>query len=142
MAVVNGGGGGGTYLQVPSFEVKVGSLADFLGFIERELDLGLDPGVRQISTDAEQGLDWCTGVTGPKIAYSWQNYAFSQRYPVENLARYLLTGLAMLEVIEALIPHYRNAEDLAALTTEEVQARLSDAYLAKYEAMQEATPPT
>lgn len=134
--VADGGGGG-----IPTYSVEIRSLADFIAFIERELDGTLDPAVDRARGDYPRGLEWGTRMTGQKIPYSRFNYVKSQRLAVENLAQYLLTGVAMLEVIDRLTQVYRTAEELAAVTTEDIQGFLTAVYNEKHAAMQEAQRP-
>jgi hypothetical protein len=134
--LADGGGGG-----LPTFSVEIGSLADFIAFIERELNGTLDPAVDRARGDYQHGLEWGTRITGRKVPYSRYNYVKSQRLAVDNMAQYLLTGVAMLEVIERLTQVYRTTEELAALTTEDIQGFLTTVYNEKHTAMQEAQRP-
>jgi hypothetical protein len=130
MVVVADGGGGG--FAFPTFKVEINSLADFLSFIEHDLGTNLDTGLNRIKVEAESGARLASGLMGPMIAYSRLNYLRAQDYPIENLVRYLFTGAAMLEVIEYLMKMYKTTEEMAALTTEEVQGFLSAIYEQKY----------
>jgi hypothetical protein len=131
-------GGGGAF---PAYSVEIGSLADFIAFIERELNGTLDPAIDRARGDYPRGLEWGTRITGQKIPYARFNYVKSQRLAVENLAQYLLTGVAMLEVIDRLTQVYRTTEELATLTTEDIQGFLSTVYNDKHAAMREAQRP-
>jgi hypothetical protein len=72
------------------------------------------------------------------------NYEYAQRYPIDNMVRYLFTGSAMLETIDRLTQLYRTAEEMADVTTDQVQGILSNVYAerkADFEAWQAANPP-
>jgi hypothetical protein len=125
----------------PTYSVEIGSLSDFISYIEGELSGTLEPTVDQARSDYPHGLEWGTRIAGQQIPYSRFNYVKSQRLAVENLGQYLLTGVAMIEVIDRLTQVYRTTEELAALTTEEVQGFLSAAFMEKYAAMQAAQRP-
>ena len=138
MAEVADGGGG---LPFPTFAVEITSLGDFLAFIERELGVPLDAGVDRVMLDAGRSQAFAAGLAGPMISTSRHNHVHSQRFPVENLVRYLFTGVAMLEVIEQLMERYKNTEELATLTTADVQGFLSAAYQQKYQDLQAVKVP-
>jgi hypothetical protein len=135
MALVPDGGGG------PTYSVEIGSLAEFISFIEGELSGTLEPSVGQARSDYPHGLEWGTHISGQQIPYTRFNYVKSQRLAVENLAQYLLTGLSMIEVIDRLTQVYRTTEELAAVTTEDIQGFLTAVFMEKYTAMQEAQRP-
>lgn len=128
----------------PVFSVKIESLSDFIAFMEQDVDPGLDRGLTQAKVDATTGQQLCAGLTGPMIGSSKANYDYAQRYPIDNMVRYLFTGEAMLETIDRLTQIYRSAEEMAGVTTDQVQGILSAAYAQKqddFEAWQAANPP-
>lgn len=127
----------------PVYSVKIESLADFVAFLERDVDPSLDRGLAQAQTDAATGQQLCSGLIGPMLGSSKVNYEYAQRYPIENLVRYLFTGAAMLDTIDHLTQLYRGAEELASLTPAQVQGMLSAAYAqkqAEYEAWLASNP--
>jgi hypothetical protein len=65
------------------------------------------------------------------LGSSKANYEYAQRYPIENLIRYVFTGAAMLDTIDQLTRIYRGAEEMASLTPAQVQGMLSAAYAQK-----------
>lgn len=135
MAVVaNSDAGGFTY---PTFAVEIKSLADFLSFIEHDLEANLNTGLDRIRSEADRGADLGAGLVGEMIVYSRYNYLRAQGYPIENLVRYLFTGAAMLEVIEHLMKMYKTTEEMAALTMEDVRGFLSAVYEQKYQDLKE-----
>jgi hypothetical protein len=115
----------------PVFSVRIESLADFVAFMERDVDPTLDRGLAQAQNDAATGQQLCAGLTGPMLGSSKANYEYAQRYPIENLIRYVFTGAAMLDTIDQLTRIYRGAEEMASLTPAQVQGMLSAAYAQK-----------
>jgi hypothetical protein len=134
MAVVADGGTGG--FTFPTFQVEISSLADFLAFIEHDLGLNLKSGLDHAVSEANSGAYLAAGFPGEMIIRSWETYLLAQKYPIDNLVRYLFTGAAMLEVIEYLMKMYKTTEEMAALTSEEVRGYLSAAYEQKYAQLQ------
>ena len=128
----------------PVFSVEIESLADFIAFMEQDVDPGLDRGLAQAQADATTAQQLCAGLTGPMIGGAKANYEYAQRYPIDNMVRYLFTGSAMLETIDRLTQLYRTAEEMADVTTDQVQGILSSVYAEKkadFEAWQAANPP-
>ncbi|MCL6431933.1 MAG: hypothetical protein K6V36_13900 [Anaerolineae bacterium] len=132
MALVAESGGGYSY---PHFQVEISSLADFLSFIEHELGGSLDAGIDRVKLDAVDSYGLAASLAGPMIGASRRNYLLAQQFPIENLVRYMFTGVAMLEVIEYLMKMYKTTEEMAALTTADVQGFLSAAYEQKRTAL-------
>ena len=102
------------------YAVRVDSLSDFALFLERELGVAVDPGVRHIHDDSPHGLNWGDRVRSALVDRTRTGYTASQRGAITNLANYLRAGAVMLEVIERLITTYRTSEEMAALSTEDV----------------------
>ena len=135
MAVVaDSGPSGFTY---PTFAVEINSLADFLSFIEHDLGANLNTGLDRIQSEANRSAGLGAGLAGERFFYSWRSYLQAQRFPIENLVRYLFTGTAMLEVIEHLMKMYKTTEEMAALSMEDVRGFLSAVYEQKYQELKE-----
>jgi hypothetical protein len=132
---------GGPEPLYSTYVVGFDTLKDFIAFMDKELNGSLDRGIDRIQGDSPYGQDLVAGLMGHKIGRTRYNYLHGQQYALDNLARYMLTGLAMLEVIDHLLKIYRNAEDLAAVSTEDLKGFLSGVYREKEAAWREATRP-
>lgn len=132
---------GGAEPLYSTYVVGFDTLTDFIAFMDRELNGPLDRGIDRIQTDSPSGQDLVAGLMGHKIGRTRYNYLHGQQFALDNLARYMLTGLAMLEVIDHLLHLYRKAEDLAAVSTDDLKGFLSGVYRDKEAAWLEATRP-
>jgi hypothetical protein len=134
VVVADGGGGGYSY---PTFQVEINSLGDFLSFVEQELGVTLDAGIRRAMIDHAESQGLAASLAGPMISASRRNHLLAQQFPIENMIRYMFTGVAMLEVIEYLMKMYKTTDEMAALTAKEVQGFLSAVYEQKRTALAE-----
>ncbi len=133
--MLESGGGGGGWAPV-QYQVTIDSLADFVNFIEREVNYNLDPGLSRIQSDYSHGLLWGLTVPGQVVRASREGYSQAQQLAVDNMIRYVLTGAAMRETIERLMETYKTAEEMATVSTEQVQGALTLAYQRNYAALQ------
>lgn len=108
-------------------EVQVGSLGDFVAFVSRELETGLQPAARGIRDDQACGQHWGATVVSRLVDATRVRYLDAQAEAVRNMDRYVTAGAVMMNVIDQLMRTYRTSEDMATLTSEQVLAMLREA---------------
>jgi hypothetical protein len=102
------------------YTVEIDSLADFGTFIQKEMDRNLHPAVGHIVTDSPHGLTWGDWLHSPAVSRSRGHYGDAHRQAVQNLRLYLEAGAVMIAVIDRLMQTYRNSEEMARLSTQDV----------------------
>lgn len=130
-----------TPMSLTQYAVDIGTMNDFVTFVERELGLNYRPAVNGIRDDYSHGLNWGQGVHGDLVRYGRAHYVKGQWQATQNLLGYLVTGLAMLDTIKRLTELYRTNEAMAGLEWKQVEAEMSDALARQAKALHAALHP-
>jgi hypothetical protein len=109
------------------YAVEVGSLADFVAFVDRELDTSLQPAAHHVRADEGHGRNWGATLVSRQVNATRARYLDAHAEAVRNMSRYLTAGAVMMRVIDDLMRTYRTGEQLASLTPEQVLRMLRDA---------------
>jgi hypothetical protein len=113
------------------YAVDITGLSDFAAFVQQEFDGTFASGRQRVEHDSANGLRWGGTVPGDLIEASRTACWSSQRQMMHNLAEYLSTSTAIVDVIHQLMDTYRTANDLAAVKPEQMLATLSAALTAQ-----------
>jgi hypothetical protein len=131
-----------TPMSLTQYTVDIGTMNDFVAFVERELGLNYRPAVDGIRGDYTHGLNWGQGVHGELVRHGRAHYVNGQWQATQNLLGYLVTGLAMLDTIKRLTELYQTNEAMASLEWSQVEAQMSDALQRQAKALQATLHPT
>ena len=129
-------------MSLTQYTVDIGTMNDFVAFVERELGLNYRPAVDGIRGDYTHGLNWGQGVHGDLVRYGRSHYVNGQWQATQNLLGYLVTGLAMLDTIKRLTELYETNEAMAQLEWSQIEAQMSDALQRQARALQASLHPT
>jgi len=131
-----------TPMSLTQYAVDVGTMNEFVAFVERELGLNYRPAVDGIRSDYTHGLNWGQNVHGDLVRYGREHYVKGQWQAAQNLLGYLVTGLAMLDTIKRLTELYQSNEAMANLEWSQVEAQMTDALQRQAKALHATLHPT
>ncbi len=110
------------------YAVDIQNLSDFAGFVDREVDANLDPGVGGIKADHPHGRRWGSAFASNLIGQARSGHSDALWRSGRNMVYFILTARAMTETIGRLMEIYRTSEEAAQVTPAVVANMMASAY--------------
>ena len=126
-----GGAGPGfhsDHANLSLYEVDFDGLAEFAGFVGREVTTNLSPNVEEIKADHHLGRWWGADIASQLVSEARAMHSDALWRSARNMTYYIATAEAMIDAINRLLDLYEDAETRAQLTPEVLQSIISASY--------------